>query len=69
MDSICIIDNSPEVYRLQEENGIPISTWLGDDPADRDLLQLLPYLRKIAESSCDVRMHIQAQFSVNNKRC
>lgn len=41
-----IIDNSPNAYSLNKENGIPISTWL-DDENDRelyDLIQILEFL-------------------------
>uniref|UniRef100_A0A0E0L5T2 Mitochondrial import inner membrane translocase subunit TIM50 n=1 Tax=Oryza punctata TaxID=4537 RepID=A0A0E0L5T2_ORYPU len=50
---VVIIDNSPEVFRLQEENGIPIESWTSD-PADKSLVELLPFLEAIAVAD-DVR--------------
>ena len=46
LKDIIIIDNSPNSYSLNKENGIPISTWL-DDENDRelyDLVQILEFL-------------------------
>ena len=46
LKDIIIIDNSPNAYSLNKENGIPISTWL-DDENDRelyDLIQILEFL-------------------------
>uniref|UniRef100_A0A0D3GAW4 Mitochondrial import inner membrane translocase subunit TIM50 n=1 Tax=Oryza barthii TaxID=65489 RepID=A0A0D3GAW4_9ORYZ len=50
---VVIIDNSPEVFRLQEENGIPIESWTSD-PADKSLVELIPFLEAIAVAD-DVR--------------
>uniref|UniRef100_A0A0D9WJT5 FCP1 homology domain-containing protein n=1 Tax=Leersia perrieri TaxID=77586 RepID=A0A0D9WJT5_9ORYZ len=50
---VVIIDNSPEVFRLQKENGIPIKTWI-DDPNDNSLLDLIPFLEVLAVAD-DVR--------------
>ena len=46
LKDVIIIDNSPNAYSLNKENGIPISTWL-DDENDRelyDLIQILEFL-------------------------
>lgn len=50
---VVIIDNSPEVFRLQEENGIPIESWTSD-PSDKSLVELIPFLEAIAVAD-DVR--------------
>jgi len=41
-----IIDNAPENFRLQEDNGIEILSWY-NDPYDTELLQLMPFLTEL----------------------
>ena len=43
-----IIDNSPQAFGFQVENGVPIESWY-DDPTDDHLLRLLPVLDVISE--------------------
>jgi CTD nuclear envelope phosphatase 1 len=50
---VLLIDNSPVAYSLQEENGVPISTWY-DDPNDTALRDLIPFLLAV-RSLEDVR--------------
>ncbi|KAF7977640.1 hypothetical protein HWV62_3054 [Athelia sp. TMB] len=40
---VCLVDNSPISYRINEANGIPIEGWT-HDPSDEALLDLLPVL-------------------------
>jgi Dullard-like phosphatase family protein len=47
LNNIIIIDNNPDCYFLNKENGIPIKTWL-NDKNDKELLKLLPYLEFLA---------------------
>lgn len=55
LNNIIIIDNNPDCYFLNKENGIPIKTWL-NDKNDKELLKLLPYLEFLAnEYINDVR--------------
>ena len=55
LNNIIIIDNNPDCYFLNKENGIPIKTWL-NDKSDKELLKLLPYLEFLAnEYIIDVR--------------
>ncbi|XP_038981510.1 CTD small phosphatase-like protein 2 isoform X5 [Phoenix dactylifera] len=58
--NVVIIDNSPQVFRLQVNNGIPIKSWF-DDPSDHALLQLLPFLESLADAD-DVRPIIAKKF-------
>lgn len=59
---VAIIDNSPQVFRLQVDNGIPIKSWF-DDPSDRALISLLPFLETLVDAD-DVRPIIAKRFGV-----
>ncbi|KAG9447509.1 hypothetical protein H6P81_013637 [Aristolochia fimbriata] len=62
---VAIIDNSPQVFRLQVNNGIPIQSWF-DDPSDCALIQLIPFLETLAEAD-DVRPIIANRFNNNEQ--
>ncbi|XP_030442379.1 uncharacterized protein LOC115664510 isoform X2 [Syzygium oleosum] len=57
---VAIVDNSPQVFRWQVNNGIPIMSWF-DDPLDRELISLLPFLETLVEAD-DVRPIIAKRF-------
>jgi CTD small phosphatase-like protein 2 len=57
---VAIIDNSPQVFRLQVNNGIPIKSWF-DDPSDCALISLLPFLETLVDAD-DVRPIIARKF-------
>jgi RNA polymerase II subunit A small phosphatase-like protein len=42
---VVLVDNSPQSFLLQPQNGIPISTWVGDYSDMALMDQLLPFLR------------------------
>jgi len=46
---VVIIDNMPENYQLQHENGIPIKTWINDNMHDCELPRIGQILRQFAE--------------------
>jgi len=50
IESIFIIDNSPHAYALQPENAMPCVSWF-DDYGDKELLEFIPVLQKIADPS------------------
>lgn len=53
LSRVCLVDNSPISYLLQEANGIPVEGWT-HDPNDEALLDLLPILDGLRYAS-DVR--------------
>ncbi|XP_074585897.1 uncharacterized protein LOC141841617 [Curcuma longa] len=57
---VAIIDNTPQVFHLQINNGIPIKSWF-DDPSDHALIQLLPFLESLVDAE-DVRPIIAKKF-------
>lgn len=59
---IAIVDNSVQAFGFQVNNGIPIESWF-DDPGDRELLNLLPFLEQLKDAS-DVRPIIKNTFKI-----
>lgn len=57
---VAIIDNSPQVFQLQVNNGIPIKSWF-DDLSDHALISLLPFLETLVDAD-DVRPIIAKRF-------
>lgn len=53
LSRVCLVDNSPVSYDINEANGIPIEGWT-NDPYDEALLDLLPVLDSLRFTS-DVR--------------
>ncbi|KAJ6791980.1 CTD small phosphatase-like protein 2 isoform X1 [Iris pallida] len=58
---VAIVDNTPQVFQLQVNNGIPIKSWF-DDPSDEALIALLPFLETLVDAD-DVRPIIEKRFS------
>ncbi|KAK1325336.1 Mitochondrial import inner membrane translocase subunit TIM50 [Acorus calamus] len=61
LSKVAIVDNSPQVFRLQVNNGIPITSWF-DDQSDQALVSLLPFLETLVHAD-DVRPLIAKRFS------
>ncbi|MCQ2820233.1 MAG: HAD family hydrolase [archaeon] len=55
LDKIIIVDNMPQNFRLQKENGIIIRPFWGDDIFDTALFELMNILINIAMEGGDVR--------------
>ena len=55
LNSMIIIDNMPQNFKLQKENGILIKPFWGEETNDRTLYDLIPILLDIAKEGGDVR--------------
>jgi len=63
MSEVMIIDNSPQSYRFQPCNAIPITSWF-DDPRDEELLDLLPVMNTTLKDCKDVRDILDANKTI-----
>jgi len=59
-----LIDNSPQTFGFQIENGIPITSWF-DNEKDDELKRLIPILRQMKDLA-DVRPFIKRTFGVQD---
>ena len=63
LSRVVIVDNSPQAFGFQTENGVPIESWF-DDPNDAQLLKLIPLLARLAASD-DVRPVLRGKFNLD----
>jgi len=68
LKKVIIVDNMPQAFRLQKNNGICIKAFYGDVVADRDTLKILSViLEKIrfdAEKSNDIRISLRKEKQI-----
>ncbi len=62
LENTTIIDNSPLSYMFQPNHAIPITTWF-NDPEDRQLYDLLPFLDELA--AADDVSHVLQRSKMN----
>ena len=55
LDSIIIVDNFAQNFRMQKNNGILIKPFYGEDQNDQALIDLIPILINIAKDNIDTR--------------
>ena len=58
LDKMLIVDNNPQSFKLQRENGILISSYYGDNDNDKALVELQKILIKIYKEKTDIRQAI-----------
>jgi CTD small phosphatase-like protein 2 len=61
-----LADNSPQTCALQMDNGIPVRSWLGNDPHDRELVHLLELCTELHRAR-DVRVALRMLFRTRER--
>jgi len=61
-----IVDNSPQAFGYNLENGIPIESWF-EDKQDSELLKLMPLLKEIVKTKVDVREVLRERVRIHER--
>jgi CTD small phosphatase-like protein 2 len=63
--SVLIVDNSPQAFAFQLDNGVPILSWF-DSRSDRELYKIIPLLDSLLDVD-DVRPTLRERFRLHSK--
>lgn len=61
-----IVDNSPQTFAFQPDNGIPIESWFAD-PADNHLVHLMSFLERLSTVQHDWRAVLRNTFGIQQR--
>lgn len=61
LSKVIIIDNMPQNFKLQKDNGIFIKTFYGEDADDTALIDLIPIMSKLVEG-CDINTDLRKEL-------
>lgn len=66
LDRTLIIDNSPQAFAFQLDNGVPILSWF-ESKSDRELFKVIPFLEQIRRTTSAVQPIIRDKFRLHRK--
>ena len=66
LNNLIILDNNPNCYFLNKENGFPIKTWT-DDTNDKELYKIIPYLKFLSNENIEDTRVILSKVKIDNR--